>query len=166
MEPQIMMQGNLVADPVRRATASGVAVTKFRLASSGRRFDRARNEWVSTDPVYMSVSCWRQLGDNVAQTLRKGDTVVVHGKLTFREYDDSHGGPRRQAYEIDASSVAPDLARYVATLSRPLRDLEPPHVGADEPAGTPTGTAERDGLPAQPTNPWNETRPDPVETAA
>lgn len=123
MESQHHMQGNLVADPTQRVVANGLKVTRFRIASSGRRFDKATAEWVNTDPVYMSVVCWRQLGDNVMTTLRKGDTVVVIGRLTYREYDDANGGPRRSSYEIDATSVGPDLSRYVALLARPTREL-------------------------------------------
>lgn len=123
MESQIHLQGNLVHDPVQRTVASGLKVTRFRMASSGRRFDRGLNDWVSTDPVYMTVSCWRQLGDNVMQSLHKGDTVLVIGRLTYREYDDPNGAGRRSAYEIDAAAVGPDLSRYLTTMSRPLRDL-------------------------------------------
>jgi single-strand DNA-binding protein len=123
VDTAISMQGNLVADPVQRPVANGSKVTRFRLASSGRRFDQALKDWVDTDPVYMTVACWRQLGDNVMQSLRKGDTVVVLGRLRFREYDDPNNGPRRQAYEIEASSVGPDLSRYLTELKRPLREL-------------------------------------------
>jgi single-strand DNA-binding protein len=123
MEPQQHLQGNLVQDPTQQVVANGLKVTRFRMASSGRRFDRATSEWVSTDPVYMSVVCWRQLGDNVMQSLRKGDSVVVMGRLTYREWDDPNGGGRRSRYEVEATSVGPDLSRYVATLARPLRDL-------------------------------------------
>jgi single-strand DNA-binding protein len=148
MDPYIWMQGNLVADPTQRVVASGHKVTKFRIAASGRRFDKAVGDWVNTDTVYMSVSCWRQLGDNVAKSLRKGDTVVVHGRLTFREYDDAHGGPRRHSYEIDASSVAPDLSRYVAQLGRPVRELPVPEPAEPGPEAT--------GLPTQPVDdPWS-----------
>jgi single-strand DNA-binding protein len=117
------MQGNLVADPVQRVTASGLKVTKFRMAASGRRFDKASDGWVDTDTVYMSVNCWKQLGLNVLQSLHKGDTVVVGGRLRFREYDAPDRGGRRQAYEIEASSVGPDLSRYVGTFGKPLREL-------------------------------------------
>jgi single-strand DNA-binding protein len=152
VDPYIWMQGNLVADPTQRVTASGVRVTKFRLAASGRRFDRATDEWVDTETVYMSVACWRQLGDNVVQTLHKGDTVVVHGRLTFREWDDGSGGPRRQAYEIDATSVGPDLSRYVAQLGRPLRRLPEQPDRADQPAAP--------AVPAQTvTDPWADPVP-------
>src|SRR4051812_46308875 len=122
MDTFLWMQGNLVADPVQRVTASGLKVTKFRMASSGRRFDNASGGWVDTEVVYMSVNCWKQLGLNVLQSLHKGDTVVVGGRLRFREYDVPDGG-RRQSYEIEASSVGPDLSRYVATFGKPLREL-------------------------------------------
>ena len=123
MEPQQHLQGNLVQDPAQQVVANGLRVTRFRMASSGRRYDKVSGEWVSTDPVYMSVVCWRQLGDNVMQSLRKGDSVVVMGRLTYREWDDPNGGGRRNRYEVEASAVGPDLSRYVASLSRPLREL-------------------------------------------
>ena len=143
MESQLHLQGNLVADPAQRVVANGSKVTRFRIASRGRRFDKALGEWVDTDPVYMSVACWRQLGDNVAKTLHKGDTVIVVGRLTMREYDDANGGGRRSYYEIDATSVGPDLARYVAFLARPNREL----AEADVPA-QPAVAAETDEVEA------------------
>ena len=121
MDTFVWMQGNLVADPQQRLTASGLKVTKFRIASSGRRYDNPTGGWVDTEVVYMSVNCWRQLGLNVLQSLHKGDTVVVGGRLRFREYD-TEGG-RRQTYEIEASSVGPDLSRYVGTFGKPMREL-------------------------------------------
>ena len=105
-------------------------VTKFRMAASGRRYDKNTSNWVSTDPVYMSVACWRQLGDNVMRTLRKGDTVVVMGRLTYREWDDPNGGGRRHRYEVEASAVGPDLSRYAADLVRPARELADVEVPA------------------------------------
>src|SRR4051794_23311074 len=45
MEPTLTMQGNLVADPTHRLTADGVSLAKFRIASSGRRFDKEANGW-------------------------------------------------------------------------------------------------------------------------
>jgi single-strand DNA-binding protein len=123
MESQVHLVGNLVQDPAQRTSASGLKITRFRMASSGRRFDRNINDWVSTDPVYMNVVCWRQLGDNVMRTLRKGDTVVVVGRLTYREWDGPEGTGRRSACEVDATAVGPDLNRYVTQLARPVKEL-------------------------------------------
>jgi single-strand DNA-binding protein len=135
VDTYLMMRGNLVADPRQTATANGLKVTKFRIASNGRRFDQTSREYVDTDPCFMNVTCWRQLGDNVMQSLRKGDTVLVHGRLRFSEYDDStNGGGRKQSYEIDANSVGPDLSRYVTALTRPPRELPVVPEQAQEPA--------------------------------
>jgi single-strand DNA-binding protein len=123
MEPQQYLQGNLVQDPAQTVTANGLRLTRFRMACSGRRYDKNTGDWANTDPVFMSVVCWRQLGDNVMRSLRKGDSVVVMGRLTFREWDDPNGGGRRSRYEVDATSVGPDLSRYIAELKRPAREL-------------------------------------------
>jgi single-strand DNA-binding protein len=134
VDTYLSMRGNLVADPRQQATASGVKVTKFRIASNGRRFDQTAGDYVDTDPCFMNVTCWRQLADNVMQSLRKGDTVLVHGRLRFSEYDDkTNGGGRRQSYEIDAISVGPDLSRYVTALTRPPRELPALPEQAQEP---------------------------------
>ena len=147
MDTYLWMQGNLVADPIQRVTASGLKVTKFRIAASGRRFDNASGGWVDTEVVYMSVNCWKQLGLNVLQSLHKGDTVVVGGRLRFREYDATDGTGRRQTYELEASSVGPDLARYVGTFGKPMRELSDgvaptvPAQTTDDPWGVPVPAA-------------------------
>ena len=123
MEPQQYLQGNLVQDPAQQVTANGMRVTRLRMASHGRRYDKNVGDFVSTDPVYMSIVCWRQLGDNVMQTLGRGDAVVVVGRVTYHEWDDPNAGGRQSRYELHASGVGPDLSRYIATLSRPVRDL-------------------------------------------
>jgi single-strand DNA-binding protein len=134
MDTYITVTGNLTADPTTRFTASGATVVGFRVASSGRRFDREAKEFRDGEPLYISVSCWRNLGTNVAATLRKGDSVVVHGRMTFRTYDDKDR-IRRSVHEIDALAVGPDLTRCPADLRRPQR---PNEYGADT-AAPPTG---------------------------
>ena len=114
------------------------------MASHGRRYYRNIGDYVNTDPVYMSVVCWRQLGDNVMQSLRKGDSVVVMGRLTFHEWDDPNGGGRRNKYEVQATAVGPDLSRYKVELTRPLRELPEaavPEQQGDEPEIAATAAA-------------------------
>jgi single-strand DNA-binding protein len=128
MDTFLTVQGNLVADPTARATASGASVVGIRVASSGRKFDRASGEFRDSDPMYISVSCWRTLGGHVLASLRKGDSVIVHGRLLSRSYDDKQGN-RRTVHEIDAVAVGPDLARCAADLRRPQRIAEPQRTG-------------------------------------
>ena len=56
-----------------------------------RRQDRATGEWVDTNTSYATVVCWRKLATNAAECLRKGDPVMVRGRLSVREYDDKEG---------------------------------------------------------------------------
>ena len=136
MDTYIPMRGNLVGDPRQTVTATGHKVTKFRIASNGRRFDQTLRDFVDTDPVFMNVTCWRQLGDNVMKSLRKGDTVFVYGRLRFSEYEDTtNGGGRRQSYDIDALTIGPDLNKYATSLIRLPRDLpDLPEQAQDSPA--------------------------------
>jgi single-strand DNA-binding protein len=135
MDTYLTVQGNLVADPVTRSTASGATVVGFRIASSGRRFDKAAGEFRDADPMFITVSCWRGLGINVASSLRKGDSIVAQGRLTYRTYDDRQG-VRRSVHELDAIAVGPDLARCPVDVRRPHRPSDP--VSADAPAAAAT----------------------------
>ncbi|HVT21342.1 MAG TPA: single-stranded DNA-binding protein [Mycobacteriales bacterium] len=129
METYITVQGNLTADPVGRTTASGAAVVNLRVASNPRRFDPTIGGFRDGDPIYIGVTCWRQLAGNVLASLRKGDSVVVFGKLLMRTYEAKEGG-QRTVYEIDALSVGPDLSRWPADLRRPSRPAEEPGAAA------------------------------------
>ena len=124
--------GRLVRDPKQEVTANGTKVTRFRMACSRGRFDRSTNAWVDSEPLFMSVVCWRQLGDNVMQSLGRGDAVVVVGRVTYHEWDEPNGGGRQSRYELQATAIGPDLSRYIATLSRPLRELPDAAVPAQE----------------------------------
>jgi single-strand DNA-binding protein len=128
MDTYVTVHGNLVADPTQRSTANGAMVVGFRVASSGRKFDKASGEFRDGDTMYIGVSCWRGLGGHVLASLRKGDSVVVLGRLLFRSYDDKQGN-RRTVHEIDAVAVGPDLARCAADLRRPARAVDADTAG-------------------------------------
>jgi single-strand DNA-binding protein len=123
VETYITVAGNLVADPKVRTVANGQAVADLRIASNSRRFDREAGEFKDGDPLYIGVSCWRTLALNVYSSLRKGDSVVVQGKLLYKEYDDKEG-VHRNAYSIDATSIGPDLSRWPVDVRRPNRPTE------------------------------------------
>ncbi|MGN6475338.1 MAG: single-stranded DNA-binding protein [Mycobacteriales bacterium] len=129
MDTYVTVQGNLTADPLGRTTATGATVVRLRVASNARRFDKESGEFRDADPMYIGVSCWRTLGVNALASLRKGDSVVVFGKLLFREYDDVNGN-RQTRHEIDAVAVGPDLNRVPVDLRRPARPAEAPATEA------------------------------------
>lgn len=132
MDTYLTLHGNLVADPAARSTASGATVVGFRIASTGRKFDKEAGAFRDGDTVFITVSCWRALGSNVLATLRKGDSVVAMGRLTYRTYDDKNG-VRRTVHELDAIAVGPDLSRCPADLRRPARPDAVPQQATDVP---------------------------------
>jgi single-strand DNA-binding protein len=134
-ETTVTIVGNLVDEPRMRTTESGVEVTNFRIASSSRRFDRETARWVDGGSLYLSVTCWRSLGVNVAASIGKGDPVIVHGRLFTRQYE--RDGQVRSAYELDAVAVGPDLARGTATFERVGREGVPATYSATDERGMP-----------------------------
>ena len=130
----VTVVGNVATPPVLRATPGGHLVASFRVACTSRRFDKDEGRWRDGDTVFTSVSCWRELGENVAQSLSVGDGVVVQGTLSQREYVTATG-ETRSSLEVTATAVGPDLSRGVAKLARSLRVSRPSEpVGEAAPA--------------------------------
>lgn len=107
--PQIIINGNLVADPELRFTGSGKAVVSIRVACSERKKDASGN-WVDGDATFLTVNAWNDLAENITTTLTKGDTVTVFGKLKQRSYQ-AKDGTEKTVFEVEADSVAADLKR-------------------------------------------------------
>ncbi|MGW0602450.1 single-stranded DNA-binding protein [Streptomyces sp. NPDC002644] len=116
-ETVITVVGNLVDDPELRFTASGAPVANFRVASTPRTFDRQTNEWKDGESLFLSCSVWRQMAENVAESLTKGMRVVVQGRLKQRSYDDNQG-VRRTVYELDVEEVGPSLRSATAKVTK------------------------------------------------
>ena len=100
-------------------------MTGFRLASTERRFDRGIGGWRDGDTMFYAVSCWRGTAENVADSLAKGQPVIVHGRL--KERDVRRQGRDRRVLEWRSTrvTVGHDLTRGVAASPRrtgPRRD--------------------------------------------
>jgi len=130
----VTVVGNVVSDVTVRDTGSGTVAT-FRLASTDRRYDRGRGEWVDGDTIFVNVTCWRALGDNCARSLGKGTPVIVRGRLRQRTVERVFGEERVPTTytDIEAVSVGPDLARGVAQFERVRTAVAP----EPEPVGVP-----------------------------
>lgn len=106
-ETPITLQGNVGGDLRQHDTAHG-PVTTFRLGCHPRRFDRQTQTWVEGEVQWFSVSAFRTLGRHCADSLNRGDPVVVHGTLSTRSYE--HEGETRLELAVKARSVGHDLA--------------------------------------------------------
>ncbi|PGX65353.1 single-stranded DNA-binding protein [Cutibacterium avidum] len=116
-ETPITVVGNLASDPELRFTNNGTPVANFTVASTPRRFDKQRNEWVDGEPMFLTCSVWHQYATNVAESLTKGMRVIVQGNLKARSYEDRDGN-RRTSFEIDVAEVGPSLRFVTAQVAR------------------------------------------------
>ena len=129
--PQVTAEGTLVGDPELRFTPSGVAVAKWRIACNERKFDKTTREWTTGRTTFITGSCWRGLAENVAESLSKGDLVIVSGHLTQRDWTDDEDR-KHTAYEIDAATMGPALPFATAKVSKVERGKHPAEP-ADDP---------------------------------
>lgn len=109
------MIGNLTDDPELRFTPGGSAVANFRIASNRRYTDK--NGQQQEETTFMSVNCWRDMAENVAESLHKGDRVVVIGRIRVRSYD-ANDGSTRWVTEIEADEVSPSLRWARASITK------------------------------------------------
>lgn len=149
LDSQVTLIGNVVAEPELRFAASGVPRALLRVATNSRFYDRTAGEWREHPPVFLGVVCWRSLAANVSASVRKGDRVVVVGRLRQRSYDSD--GVRHTLYEVDAETVAADLSRCEVSIRKVARSLTAPGSGepshgdpAEEAAGDPAEEADAD----------------------
>jgi len=122
LDAPVYMAGFLTGDPKFRKVADDISSAKLRIAYTARRHNRETGEWTDGATTFVNVQCWRQLADNVTMSLRKGEPVLVMGRLRIRSYNDSEG-KSRTAVEVEASSVGHDLTRGVAHFARAHRSV-------------------------------------------
>ena len=116
-ETYVTLVGNIASDLKHDQTPSGLPVTTFRLASTTRRFDRGRGGWADLDTIYVTVTCFRQLAENVASSCAKGEPVVVTGRLKMRQWS-TPDGRSGTVMELDANSVGHDLGRGTSAFKK------------------------------------------------
>jgi single-strand DNA-binding protein len=107
MNETITITGNIATEPEHKHTAGGVSITTFRVASGQRRYDRQSGGWVDAATNWYTVSTFRSLADHAFNSLRKGDRVLLTGRLRVRDWDT--GAKKGTTVEIDAEAIGHDL---------------------------------------------------------
>jgi single-strand DNA-binding protein len=116
----ITVIGNLTDDPELRFTPSGAAVAKFRIASTPRFLDKASGEWKDGEPLFLACNVWRQVAENVAESLQRGSRVIVSGRLRMRSYETKEG-EKRTVIELEVDEIGPSLRYATAKVQRMSR---------------------------------------------
>jgi single-strand DNA-binding protein len=137
-EVNVTVVGNLADDPELRYTQGGVAVVSVRVGSTPRTFNRTTSAWEDGETVWVRCTAWREVAENVAQSLTKGTRVVVTGRLKAPSAYQSAQGEARASLELEIEEIGPSLRYATAAISRRAREAG---SGAGAVAGDPWGDA-------------------------
>jgi single-strand DNA-binding protein len=99
--------GNLTRDPELRFTPNGTAVVSFGLAVNRNIKNKNSGEW-EAQVDFFNVTAWFKLAENCAESLNKGDRVLVSGRLSQDSWE-SKEGQKRSTVRIVANVIAPSL---------------------------------------------------------
>jgi single-strand DNA-binding protein len=114
----VTLVGNLVDDPELRFTPSGVAMAKVRFAVN-RRYQDRNQEW-QEETSFFGGTCWRDMAENVAESLQKGARVIVTGRLEQRSWE-TQEGDKRSIIEVRIDDIGPSLRWATASVTRTPR---------------------------------------------
>jgi single-strand DNA-binding protein len=109
---ETVIVGNITAEPELKFTPNGAAVANFSIAWN-KRFKNANDEWDST-AHFIDVTVWRELAENCAESLQKGDRIMVIGHFEQQTWEDKDSGKNRSKLVLIADEVGPSL-RWATT---------------------------------------------------
>jgi single-strand DNA-binding protein len=115
----VTLVGNVTDDPELRFTPSGRPVANFTVAVN-RRYKNNEGNWEDKLDGFFRCSCWADMAENAADTLKKGTRVVVVGRLNQRSWEDQQGN-RRSAVEVQVDEVGPSLKWARAEITKSSR---------------------------------------------
>lgn len=120
MDAVLELSGNVGTEVETKVTRGGWPTASFRVACTPRQ--RRGGEWGDAETIWLTVTCFRGLAENVAVSVSKGDPVLVSGKLRLSSWEDEHG-ERRERFVLEATTVGPDLTRGTSTFKRSERPV-------------------------------------------
>jgi single-strand DNA-binding protein len=94
---RVVLAGNLTRDPELRFTNDGIPVCSFGLA-----VNRVRSRSEEVD--FFDISAWRELGETVANYKKKGDPILLEGRLQYRTWE-AQDGSKRSKVDVVADNV-------------------------------------------------------------
>lgn len=98
----VTFKARLGADPEMTTGSNGSAVTRMRVVTNGRRM--VDGDWQDTDTSWWQVTAFGRQAEAAAEQLRKGDLVLIQGKVKQREWEKD--GVKRTTAEVTADEIA------------------------------------------------------------
>ncbi len=127
----IIIVGNVGRDPEMRYTPSGQAVTSFSVATS-RQYNNQAGQQVK-ETIWFRVSAWGKQAEVVSQYLKKGNKVLVEGRLNA---DPNTGGPRTFQRQDGTTGTSFEVTAQTVRFLSPKGEVGAPgEEGAEAGAG-------------------------------
>lgn len=136
MLPEVTIEGRLTEDPSLQFSQGGMPIAKLNLAANSRK--KVGEEWVDDKVLFLRVTCFRALAENVVESLTKGDLVIAHGRLQTDQWETPEGEKRSMTVMV-ANTVGPSLMFRSAQLGGGAqRQAEPVAAGGGQPPVAPS----------------------------
>jgi single-strand DNA-binding protein len=123
MESTYSNSGLVATTPRHLITQDGLPITSFRVACSARSFDRSENRWKDGETTWLTITAFRQLAINAAESINKGDRITFTGKLRVRDWD--NGERAGTSVEVEVESLGHDLSWGKSVFTRNVLISEP-----------------------------------------
>ena len=112
----VTVVGNVTRDPEIRYTQGGAAKASFSVAVGRRWQNRQTNEW-EEQTSFFNIVCWREMAENVSESIAKGMRVVVTGRLEQRSWE-TDNGEKRSVVEVVADEIGTSLRWATAQVNK------------------------------------------------
>lgn len=119
--PSINGEFTIVRDPDIKFSNNGKAWALIRAVAKDRVKDSNGN-WADGEPMFIDIFVQGQ-AENLYESVCKGDSIIVSGKLRSREYD--HNGEKRVGFSILADSIGPSLRWGPARTKKAAESAKP-----------------------------------------
>lgn len=157
MTETITVRGFAGTTPELKTTSTSTDVTTFRLASTPRWLNQTTGDWNSGETNWYTVVAFGPFAENIAESINKGDPVVVLGRPKIRHWENSEKGTSGTEIEISAKSVGHDLklgrSRFTKVNRNPQEDRE-----QEQEAATQEPDEQNTTPPEQNTENWASNR--------
>lgn len=139
MLPVITVEGRLGDDPTLRFAPSGVAVASFNIVCNDRKKNESTGQYEDVNPTWFKCTAFRTLAENIAESLKKGDLVIVVGKQQQEKYTNRDGEERTSYQNILVNTCGPSLVFATARVQKAERSSAPAETPtpAPDPWATP-----------------------------
>ncbi|MCS5498207.1 single-stranded DNA-binding protein [Cnuibacter physcomitrellae] len=130
MSETITVTGIAATAPRHILTEAGLDIVSFRLASTQRRYDPDAQKWVDGDTNWYTVTGFRRLAVGVTGSIRRGEHVIVTGRIRVRDWETEDR--RGTSVEIEADAIGHDLTWGTTVYTKTLRPDDPDHAPATD----------------------------------